>query len=59
MGETLITAEFQVKLDTANQWYRWVVELKSKLKIIIGANGIVLPYVIRKYDTPDPTVCQP
>ena len=30
--ETLITAAFQVKLETENQWDRWLVELKSNFK---------------------------
>ena len=29
VGESLITAAFQVKLEMANQWDRWVVELES------------------------------
>ena len=29
VGETLITAAFQVKLETTNQWDCWVVELEK------------------------------
>ena len=29
VGETLSTAAFQVKLETANQWDCWVVELEK------------------------------
>ena len=46
VGESLITAALQVKLETANQWDRWVVELESNLKMIIRAKGISLSYVI-------------
>ena len=46
VGESLITAALQVKLETANQWDRWVVELKSNLKMIIRAKSIALSYVI-------------
>jgi hypothetical protein len=52
-GDTLITATFQVQLETASQWDRWVVELKSNLKMIIGAKGIALSYVIRENDAPN------
>ena len=59
VGETLISAAFLFKLETSNQWDCWVVELESNLKMIIGAKGIALSYVIREDDTPDPTVRQP
>ena len=39
VGETLITAAFQVKLKTANKWDRWVVELKSNLKFFYMRKG--------------------
>jgi hypothetical protein len=52
-GEALVTTVFQVKLETATQWDRWIIELESNLKMIIGANGIALSYVIRQDDTPD------
>ena len=31
VGESLITAALQVKLETANQWDCWVVKLESNL----------------------------
>ena len=34
VGESLITTSFQVQLESAGQWYHWVVELESNLKII-------------------------
>ena len=52
-GESLLTNDFQVKLEAANQWERWLIELQSTLKIIIGAKGIALDYVIRQNDMPD------
>ena len=53
IGEALITSSFQVQLETANQWDRWIVELESNCKMIIGAKGIALSYVIRENDAPD------
>ena len=47
-GESLLTNNFQVKLETADQWERWLIELQSTLKMIIGGKGIALDYVIRK-----------
>ena len=38
VGEYLITTSFQVQL----KWNRWVVELESNLKMIVGAQGIPL-----------------
>ena len=35
IGESLITATFQVQLETASQWDRWRIELESILKMII------------------------
>ena len=55
VGESLITAAFQVQLETASQWDRWVIELESNLKMIIGAKGVALSYVLRKNDAPDLT----
>ena len=52
-GESLITTTFQVQLETASQWDRWYVELESNLKMIIGAKGIALSYVIREDNDPD------
>ena len=49
----MITAEFQVQLETDTQWDRWVIELESNLKIIIGAKGIAISYVIREDDDPN------
>ena len=45
-GKSLVTMVFQVKLQTATQWDRCNIELESKLKMIIGTNGIPLSYVI-------------
>ena len=50
IGESLITTELQVQLETATQWDRWEIELESNLKMIIGAKGIALYYVIREDD---------
>jgi hypothetical protein len=55
VGESLITAAFQVQLETANQWDRWVIELESNLKMIIGAKGVGLSYDLRENDAPDLT----
>ena len=52
-GEAMLTDDFQVKLESAIQWERWEIELNSHLKMIIGANGIALSYVIRDNSTPD------
>ena len=54
-GESLITTSFQVQLESAGQWYHWVVELESNLKMILGAQGIPLSYVISENDAPDQT----
>jgi hypothetical protein len=40
-------------LETASQWDRWYIELESNLKMIIGAKGIALSYVIREDDDTD------
>ena len=55
VGESLITTSFQVQLKASGQWDRWAVELESNLKMIVGAQGIILSYVIRENDTPDNT----
>ena len=34
---------------------RWFIELQSTLKMIIGAKGIALDYVISQNDMPDPS----
>ena len=52
-GESLLTNNFQVKLEAADQWERRLIELQSTLKMIIGTKGIALDYVIRQNDTPD------
>ena len=52
-GESLLTNYFQVKLEAADQWERWLIELQSTLKMIIGTKGIVLDYEIRQNDMPD------
>ena len=41
-GESLLTNDFQVKLESADQWERWLIELQSTLKMIIGVKGIAL-----------------
>ena len=46
---------FQVQLEATGQWDRWVVELGSNLKMIVGAQGITLSYVIRENNSPDHT----
>ena len=53
IGDSLITSSFQVQLETATQWDRWIVELESNLKMIIGSKGIGLSYIIRENDDPD------
>ena len=53
IGDSLITSSFQVQLETATQWDRWIVELESNLKMIIGSKGIALSYIIRENDDPD------
>ena len=47
VGESLITTFFQVQLEASRQWDHWVVELESNLKMIVGAQGIPLSYIIR------------
>ena len=47
VGGSLITTIFQVQIEATRQWDRWVVELESNLKMILGAQGIPLSYVIR------------
>ena len=49
----MIATAFQVQLETATQWDRWEIELESNLKMIIGAKGIDLSYVIREDDDPN------
>ena len=49
-GESLITTELKVQLETATQWDRWAIELESNLNMIIGEKGIALYYVIREDD---------
>ena len=51
----MITSTFQVQLEAARQYDCWVVELESNLKMVLGAQGIPLYYVIRENDTPDQT----
>ena len=55
LGGSLITTSFQVHLQADGKWDRWVVELASNLKIILGAQVIPLSYVICDNDTPDQT----
>ena len=55
VGECLITTRFQVQLEAAGQWNCWVVELESKLKMVVGAQGIPLSYLIRENDAPNQT----
>ena len=40
-------------METATQWDRWAIKLESNLKIIIGAKGVNLSYVIREDDDPN------
>ena len=44
----MITTSFQVQLEATRRWDRWVVELESNLKMIVGAQGIPLSYIIRE-----------
>ena len=55
LGNILITTSFQVQLKASGQWDLWVVDVESNLKIIVGAQGIPLSYVIRENDTTDQT----
>ena len=55
VGESLITARFQVQLEAAGKWDCCVVDLESNLKIIVGAQVIPLSYVIRENNAPDQT----
>ena len=41
-GESLLTNNFQVKLEAADQWEILLIELQSTLKMIIGTKGIAL-----------------
>ena len=49
----MITTSFQVHLEAAGQWDRWVVEIEINLKMILGAQAIPLSYVIRENNTPN------
>ena len=53
IGDALITSSFQVQLELATQWDRWIEELESNLKMIIGYKGIALSYIIREHDDPN------
>ena len=53
--EYLITTIFRVQIEAAKQWDSWVVDLESNLKMIVGAQGIPLSYVIRENNAPDHT----
>ena len=44
----MITTVFRVKLETSAQWDRYIIDLESNLKWIIGPNGIALSYVIHE-----------
>ena len=46
VGEYLITTSFQVHIVASRQWDGWVVELESNLKMIVGAQVILLYCVI-------------
>ena len=46
ISDSLITSSFQVHLETATQWDRWIAELESNLKMIIRSKIIALSYVI-------------
>ena len=52
-GESLITTELQVQLETSTQWDSWAIELERNLKMIKRAKGIALSYVIREDDDPN------
>ena len=45
-GGSLIDTAFQVQLEIATHWYRWEIELEINLKMIIGAKGMALSYVM-------------
>ena len=51
----MITTCFQVQLEAAGKKDRWVVDLERNLKMIVGAKGIPLSYVIRENNAPDQT----
>ena len=51
----MITTSFQVQLEASRQYDHWVVELERNLKMIVGAQGVPLSYVIRENDAPDQT----
>ena len=55
VGESLITTSFQVHIESAGQLDSRVVYLKSDLKMIVGAQGVPLSYVIRNNNEPDQT----
>ena len=40
--EYLIITSFRVQLKAPRKWYRWVMEIESNLKIIVGEQGIPL-----------------
>ena len=44
-------------MEAFRQWDRWLVELEINLKIILGAQGINLSYVIRENNAHDQTEC--
>ena len=52
-GGSLLTNDFQIKLEAVNQWNRWLIELQSTLKMIIGVKFVSLDYVIRQNYMPD------
>ena len=51
----MIKTGLQVQIEAAGQWDRWMVDLESNLKIIVGAQGIPFSYLIRYNDAPDQT----
>ena len=53
--EYLIETSFRVQIEYSGQWDSWVVDHERNLKIIVGAQGIPFPYVIRENDATDQT----
>ena len=53
LGNIWSKISFQVQLKAAEQWDRWVMELENNLKMIVGAQGISLSYLIRENDALD------
>ena len=53
----MITSSFQVQLESARQWDRWMVKLERQIQLIVGSQRIPLYYLIKENDAPDQTEC--